>query len=69
VRQPPFQAIIGLVPFQDLELGFEFASGSSLSRAKARDQVRGQRDRVGREGQPFRDNFFTHRALDQELSR
>jgi hypothetical protein len=69
VRQPPFQAVIGLVPLQDLELGFEFSSGSSLRRAKARDQVCGQRERVGREGQPFRDDCLTHRALDQEISR
>ena len=64
VCQPPFHAVIGLVSFQHLELGLELASGPPLCRSKERNQVRGQRQGVGLDGQPPGHDRFPMRALD-----
>ena len=69
VRQPPFQAVIGLFSLQHLELRLELASGTPLRRAKQRDQFGGQRQVVGSEGQPLGHDFLTVIALDQQLGR
>jgi hypothetical protein len=67
VGQPPFQAVIGLVPFQHLELGLKLTSGLPLRRAKQCNLVRGQRQGVSIEPQPCGHDLFTLMALDQQL--
>jgi hypothetical protein len=67
VRQSPFQAVIDLVPLQDLELGLKLASGPPLRPMKQRNKLRRQRQGVGRDGQPPGHDFFTMSTLDQQL--
>ena len=67
VRQPSFQAVIDLVPLQNLELRLKLASGPALRHPKQRDHVRGQREDAGIEEQPPGHDCLTDRALDQQL--
>jgi hypothetical protein len=51
VCQAPFEAVIRLVPPQDLQRGVKLSSGPPLRRAKHRDQVSDQRQGVWMNGQ------------------
>ena len=67
VRQSPLDAVISLVPLQDLELGFERAASLALRPAKELDQFRGQRQGVGRELKPLGHDFLSVITMEQQL--
>jgi hypothetical protein len=69
VGQPALHAVIGLVPFEHLELDLKRTAGPPLRPAKQRNQVRRQRQGVGIGGQTPRHHFFTMIPLDQQLGR